>query len=314
MLLAALPAPALAQGGTNGPLEGPGGWLFAPWERPDRMELRGMPRVAALFRQVAALLAAAGIRPGFLLVPAKARVHRDSLPPGLSFTPEGARRHAAMLEELRPAFPLLPDLDAAFAAARQAQPGEELFFRADSHWRPEAAALAAAEVARLLPAAAPLPPARALGLALGPEETRLRTQLDLAQLLPPARRAAFPPEPYRIRPPQRARPSALLDAAPAEVAVVGSSLVAPELNFHAELSARLGRPVSLHWRVQTRGPFDILLTYLRGEGFRQERPRLLLLCQPESGLMFGPESRAVYPETAMAPEAFLAGVRQALAP
>jgi len=311
-LLAALPAPALAQGDSGLPLQGPDGWLFSPWERPDRMDLRGMSRVTALFREVAGLLAQAGIRPGFVVVPAKARVHRDSLPPGTAFTRDGERRYATLLAELRPAFPLLPDLEALFAAARRTWPAAGMFFRADSHWKPEAAALAAAEVARLLPGVIDLPPSRDPGIPLGPPETRQRTHLDLVQLLPRAQRAAFPPESYRIRPPQRARPSELLDLAPADVAVVGSSLVAPELNFHGELSAHLRRPVSLHWRVQTRGPFDILLTYLRSAAFRQERPRLLLLCQPESGLMFGPDSRAIYPETHMTVDAFLSGIRQAL--
>jgi len=310
--LAALPLPARASVEFGmPPLRGRDGWLFLGWEHPARMEPTASEnRVTGLLNQAGELLRAAGMVTGFVLIPAKTRVFADMLPDA-PFGPAAEGRYRAALEGLRRGFQVVPDLAGLFAAQRRAGGGEELFFRLDTHWRPAAAALAAAETARML---SPLLPGRpGNGMRLGPAVREQRQRRDLGDLLPAAERAALPVESYMIRRPAPARAAGLLDEARPEVAMFGSSFMAPEFNFHAELSAALDRPVSLHWRVQTRGLFRTLLDYLEGPEFRRQRPRAILLSHPENAMGLNPESRGAYPETAMPGAAFLDGIRRALA-
>jgi alginate O-acetyltransferase complex protein AlgJ len=276
------------------------------------MSLGNLPRVSGLLRDGAALLREKGIEVGFIVVPSKYRIYRDMLPPGHGFMDIAENRLSLILEELRRGSPLVPDLAAALLAQRLASPRDNLFFKADTHWTPAGAASAAAEVNRQIRTAVRLPASRAPGVRLAPAVTQTRLRRDLLDFLPPADRGAHPPEAYQVRLPVAAR-GALLDAPVSDITVVGNSFMAPEFNFHNELSALLERPVALEWQVQTVGPFKTMLDYLNGQLFRRERPRLVLWTVLENVMTINPENRGAYPESHMTGAAFLDGIRQALA-
>jgi len=295
-----------------GAIRGRESWLFLQWDDPAQMSLGNLPRVSGLLRDGAAILREKGIEVGFIVVPAKYRIYRDMLPPGHGFLDIAEQRLGLILEELRRGSPLVPDLAAPLLAQRRASPQDNLFFKADTHWAPAGAAVAAAEVNRQIRVAVRLPPARAPGVRLAPPVTQTRLRRDLLEFLPPADRGAYPPEPFQIRLPVAAR-GALLDAPVSDVTVLGNSFMAPEFNFHNELSALLERPVALEWQVQTVGPFKTMLDYLTGQLFRRERPRLILWTVLEGVMTLNPENRGAYPESHMTGAAFLDGMRQAVA-
>jgi alginate O-acetyltransferase complex protein AlgJ len=308
-----LAAPALAQGQQS--LRGRDGWLFFFWDDPVRMDM-GPPvaRVTSLLKEATQLIEAKNIKVGFAVVPAKSRVYRDMLPPAHPFPAEAEQRYGAILAGLRQFCPLVPDLVAAMAAHRRARPDDQLFFKADTHWTPNGAAVAAAEVARQVQAANILPASRMPGMRLAAPVTETRMRRDLVEFLPASERAAYPPERFSIRkPPAAGGRGGLLDEATSDVAVVGPSFMAPEYNFHVELSAAMNRPVALHWRNQVTGPFQTLLEYLRSPTFQRERPKFLLMSITENAVGINPENRGAYPETNMSGAAFVDGVRQALA-
>lgn len=312
----ALPALALGTGSRTASaqataIRGRDGWLFFPWDNPARVSLTGIPRVTGLLVEAAEMLRTAGIATCLAVVPSKFRIYRDRLAPDQVFDSAAEQRLSVVLAELRKGRSIVPDLGALLLAHRRNHPQDTLFFRADTHWTPLGAALSAHEVARLVRGAGILPAASAPGMRLGPPTTRMRARQDLLDLIPASERAAYAPEPYVIRPAQPAR-GGLLDAPPSDVAVLGTSFVAPEFNFHAELSAALDRPVALEWKIQTVGPYSVLLQYLRGPLFRRERPRLIVLVLLEGAMAIGPENRTAYPADAMSAADFIGGVRQAL--
>jgi len=295
-----------------GAIRGRDNWLFLQWDDPGQMSLSNLPRVSGLLRDGAAILREKGIEVAFVIVPSKYRIYRDMLPPGQGFLDIAEQRLGLILEELRRGNPLVPDLAAPMLAQRRASPQDPLFFKADTHWTPAGAAVAAAEVNRQIRAALRLPPSRAPGVRLGPIVTQTRLRRDLVEFLPSADRIAFPPEAYQIRLPVTAR-GALLDAPASDVIIIGNSFMAPEFNFHNEISALLERPVALEWKVQTVGPFKTMLDYLNGQLFRRERPRLILWTVLENVMIINPENRGAYPESNMTGAAFLDGMRQAIA-
>ena len=305
----AKPTPALAQGSA---LRGREGFLFLQWDNPAQAAITNVPRVAASFVEAANLLRAAGVETCIAVIPSKFRIYRDMLLPDQPFSAGAEQRLEVSLAELRKGPSLVPDLGALLLNHRRAHPDQQLFFRADTHWTPLAAAIAAQEIARLIRASNMLPPSRVPGVRLGPAITQNRTRRDLLEFVPAADRPAYPVEPYLIRPILPAR-GGLLEAPVSDVTVLGSSFVAQEFNFHGELSAALDRPVALEWKVQTVGPFRILLDYLASPLFRRERPRMLVITILESAMSLGPENRGAYPSHFMSGADFLRDLRLALA-
>jgi len=295
-----------------GVIRGRDNWLFMQWDDPAQVSLTSLPRVSGLLRDAAVMLREKAIEVGFIVVPSKFRIFRDMLPPGQVFPDSAEQRLGAVLEELRRANLLAPDLAAPMLAQRRTSSQENLFFKADTHWTPAGAAVAAAEVNRQIRASLRLPPSLAPGVRLGPIVTQTRLRRDLVEFLPPADRIAFLPEPYRIRPPVAMR-GALLDAPASDVIILGNSFMAPEFNFNNELSALLERPIALDWKVGSVAIFKVLLEYLNGQLFRRERPRLILLAMLENVFTINPENRGAYPESNMTGAAFLDGMRQAAA-
>lgn len=301
------PAQAQAQA-----IRGRDGWLFLPWDNPAQMNISSVPRVTGLFLEAAEILRTAGVETSIVVIPAKFRIYRDMLPPDLPFSPSAEQRLSLILTELRKGRSLVPDLGTLLLAHRRAQPQDQLFFKADTHWTPLAAAISAQEVARQIRAGANLPPAPAPGARLGPATNMVRARRDLLEFIPAADRAAYQSEPYVVRPILPGR-GGLLDAPVSDVTVVGTSFVAQEFNFHGELSAALDRPVGLDWKIQTVGPFRVLVDYLKSPLFQRERPRLLVMTVLEGAMSIGPENRGAYPQHFMPAADFIRDVREAVA-
>lgn len=309
---AALLSPSLVRGQGFSAIQGREGWLFLSTDGPAGISLDALPRIVSLWRDAAQAIEQQGIRVVIALIPSKFRVYADKLPGGPALPAEAERRLPMELEILRAGGLLVPDLLAAMAARRRAEPATNLFFKGDTHWTPSGAASAAAEIARVIQAEIRLPPSRTPGVRLGAPVTETRLQRDLVQFLPPAERANYPSETFAIRRPANSR-AGLLDDAPSDVAVIGPSFMRPEYNFATELSAALNRPVSLHWRDQNIGPYATMLEYLRGPVFRRERPKVLVWGLIEGNASLAPENRGAFPQHAMPRAEFLSGVTQALA-
>lgn len=307
LALPGLSRPAQAQAAA---IRGRDGWLFLPWDNPAQMNLSTVPRTTGLFLEAADILRRTGVETCIVVLPAKFRIYRDMLPPDQVYSDNAEQRLGMILAELRKGRSIVPDIGALLLAHRRAQPQDHLFFKADTHWTPLGAAITAQEVARAIRAAGSLPAARAPGARLGPATTMIRARRDLLEFVPAAERPNHPAEPYVIRPILPGR-GGLLDAPISDVAVVGTSFVAQEFNFHGELSAALDRPVALEWKIQTVGPFRVLLDYLRSPLFRRERPRMLVLAVLEAAMAIGPENRGAYTSHAMPAADFIRDLRQA---
>ena len=297
----------------NGTIIGRERWLFPLWDDPRAAEFVNIASSAGFINRTVRVLRQAGIETLIVLTPAKGRVYRDFLPADLGFTPEGEIRYRFALDALVQAGTLAPDLATGMQDWRTANPSSALFFKADTHWTAEGAEYAAEAVARLVNAAVELPAPARPGMALGPVATRLRPRNDLADAL--GQPAAYPLQSYRIHPPSVSRgAAALTEDDGADVAVVGSSYMAPELNFAPMLSNRLGRPVTLVWRTYDLGPYHTLLLYLRSRAFQRQRPKLIVWSFHEVGIKAGPELVAAWTEYAIGRQAFIAEVQKAVGP
>jgi len=312
--LAALPiAPSRGFEVVHGTIIGKDHWLFPLWDDPRHAEFANITSSVGFINRTVRVLREGGIETLIVLTPAKGRVYRDYLPSDLGFTADGEIRYRFALDALTQAGTLAPDLATSMQAVRAADPSSPLFFKADTHWTAEGAENAAQEVARLVDAKVQLPPAAQPGMALGPVTTRLRPRNDLADAV--GRSAAYPLQSYRVHPPVVLRSGAgLTEDDGADVAVVGSSYMAPEHNFAPMLSNRLRRPVTLLWRTYDVGPYHTLLLYLQSRAFREHRPRLIVWNFHEVGIKAGPELLDAWTEYTIGRSAFIAEVRKAVLP
>lgn len=267
------------------------GWLFL------NEELRPWPEAeAAMAERVEALarirdrLAAQNIALLVAVVPDKARVHGDRLC-GAPLSAQAAARLEGFLAalEAKNLAPLSLLLPLQALAARQ-----DAYWRTDTHWNQDGAAVAARAIA-----------ARAAGIALdrpGGFTTRHDTALtpgpgDLLRLM------GLDILPDGLRPPidrqhlaRTTEPEAgggLLDEAGApQVALIGSSY-SVNANFHGALQEALGAGVTNLARAG--GGFSgAAADYFAGATFRESPPRLIVWEIPERviGQPITPEERA----------------------
>ncbi|MBX3463764.1 MAG: hypothetical protein KF830_11380 [Planctomycetes bacterium] len=124
-------------------------WFFlAATVAPDRalFERRAAVR-QRVFATVRDAVRAAGGELFVWLVPDKARVYPEYAFAGGELPAAKAPLYGEVLGELRGLGIATADMAAALAAARTALPAEELYFRRDTHWRPQGALAAARAVA-----------------------------------------------------------------------------------------------------------------------------------------------------------------------
>jgi alginate O-acetyltransferase complex protein AlgJ len=292
---------------------GKDGWLFPIWDEVRRVEIKRLPQVVDRLGQAMDLMKGAKIQVAIVLTPVKSRIYKEFLPDDFKFTTEPDHRYAMALEQLRHTGALVPDLAAPLLAMRTAEPNKPLFFRADTHWTALGAEAAATEVARQIQDKFHLPASAQPGTKLGPLVTALQSKNDLAALLPPAQAAQYPLESFQIHQVEDGQESgALVDDDAADVVLIGNSFMQPKLGFQPMLSNQLNRPVSLVWKVHQVGPYQTLLSYLHSEAFRRQRPNLIVWNFHETDITTPSDRRDGWGQNAMAPQAFLDALRQAI--
>ena len=311
LLALPLASPALAQTGRFDPvMVGRDGWLFANWESLRPGTLPATRRVSALLAEGFGLIARAGIQVSVALVPTRARIYPEFLPAGTVVSPDAEARYGVARDAFRAAGAIVPDMAEHFLRIKQGAQ-EPVFFLADTHWRPWSAYLAAEEHARAI--APGLPASTRPGTRLGAWGQLTFREHILANLLPPAQRAAYPAERYRVRmlPPAQ---GGLLDGDTAEeVMVLGDSFALPNFGFTPMLSMALNRPVGLFHRTGNHGHWKRLTDYLEGELFRTRRPRAIIILILEGNLEHMPDQAAYFGPNAMPPAQFISRIRGALA-
>lgn len=290
---------------------GQDGWLYPAWDDVRTANARRIPRVTGVIGEAVAALKQAGIETVLLLMPPKARIYPEFLPPDFAWAPPAQARYGVGLAELAKSGALVPDLAVALQAARRAQPNDLLYLKADTHWTAVGAEAAATAVAQQVKQRLRLPPPRGPGMRLAAPSLLRQDTNDLAEMLPPAEQARYPVQSYRIHQPQQQAGGLLADAG-GDVVVIGNSFMQPKYNFAAMLSNQLDRPVTLFWKIHRFGPYRTLLDYVGGATFRAQRPKLVLWNINEGNLETSPDNAGIWGPNAMASQAFMGDLRRAL--
>jgi alginate O-acetyltransferase complex protein AlgJ len=248
-------------GGAEEVLRGRAGWLFF---RPAVESVAGpaflaprpaggrhadpRPAVLSLHRQ----LRERGIALVLLPAPAKVSVHPERLAPGSeALAPLRNPSFAAFVAEMRAAGVLVLDCAPALVAEQQ-HGGEPLYLATDTHWRPRAVELVAAQLATLIGERVALAPVDDPGYTL--EETEVEHHGDLVAMLRlPAGQDVFPPERVAVRQVVTADDLLWRPERDAEVLLLGDSFAnvyslaalgwGDGAGLAEHLSYRLGRPV-----------------------------------------------------------------------
>ena len=312
--LAGLTLPVLASGAaraeTHGlTVVGKDGWLFPLWDNLRRLDTTALQTATKALNDAVALFKAARIEVAVALLPSKARLYRRFLPADMVVAPEVDRRYGMVLAELRKPGTLAPDLDAPFT--RAAAGADPLYFKADTHWTPAGATLAATEVANAIKAKNRLPASPRPGVRLAPPVPSVHPIGDLPRFLPPAERAKYGPEPYNRVEVASSGAAGLLEDDSADVAVIGNSFMEPRYGFTPTLSSLLARPVSLFWKPNNIGVYSTLVSYVGSDSFKRQRPKLIVIGFLEVD-MTSPPNNSSWGQNAMTSEAFLAGLRSGL--
>jgi len=287
---------------------GKDGWLFPLWDKVGPLNTPEVRQTTQIMGQAIGILRSAGIATTVALIPSKSRTYRQFLPDGMRVAPDTDRRYAAAIADYRAAGAITPDIDTPFRT--RASGPDPIFFKSDTHWMPVGAEIAATETAKAVAQANVLPPSNRPGLQLGQPVAKTQPRGDLVRNLPEAQRASYAPERYQIRE-QVAGSSTLLADDAADVAMVGNSYSQPLYGFSSLLSNQLNRPVSLFWKPNNFGPYNILLSYLTSEGFKQQKPKMIVWVQLEWDIPALPTGSG-WGQNAMPAEKFLGDVRRAV--
>ena len=268
-------------------IEGKDGWLFAGWERADKVDQKALASNIALLQEAQHLLAARQINLLVMVVPAKATFYPQRLPANAALTAEIEGRYAAALARLQQAGLSTFDDKAVLQSVDKAP--QTAFFRADYHWTAWAAEASADAAAQLIAKTWPLPPSSSPGSVLG-AWTNDRHYGDLAvNFMSPEDRKRIGRDTYTVRTAPDTG-ATLLDSAPANVLVVGNSFVQPYLGFPQKLSNALGQPVGLTWNPGNISPWKTMLDAVEGASFAQHKPHVIVWQLNEARLETSPDS------------------------
>jgi alginate O-acetyltransferase complex protein AlgJ len=257
---------------------GCGGWLFLTEElRPWPGSQAAMQARAAAVHTVAAGLAAKGIALQVVLVPDKRRVETQGAC-GVPYSQQSSDRYAAWAA-LLDGLPVV-DLLTIFTGIKT-----PVYYRTDTHWNQDGAAIAAAATASATEA--PIGRDRPFHTTYGPAAKRpgdLLRLMSLSQVpdfaipLRPLPDIESPATTTETNPP--AATGGLLDDAPVpEVALIGSSY-SVNANFLGALEESLSAPVGQF--AQAGGAFwASARDYFRSPAFRETPPKLVIWEIPE---------------------------------
>jgi alginate O-acetyltransferase complex protein AlgJ len=253
-------------------------WLYLteelrPWPGGDAT----MKARADALHAVAKDLAAQNIALQVVLVPDKARVEH-AYACGVPYSVQSQGRYAAFAKLLSD-LPVV-DLLAAYSGIRN-----PLYYRTDTHWNQDGAAIAAAATASATTASVARD--RPFNTEFGVEADRagdllrlmsLETVPDLALPLRPLPDRERPATTKETNPP--ADTGSLLDDAPVpEIALVGSSY-SVNANFHGALEQAMSAPIGQF--AQAGGAFwGSARDYFRSPAFKETPPKLVIWEIPE---------------------------------
>lgn len=291
-------------------IHGRDGWLFGAWEDIRRVELRRTRELCQYLNGAVRIMRAEGLRVAICVTPAKARIYQDFLPADFQPNADATARYAAVMEELGRGEAIVFDHATQFAALRRSS-RDALFFKADIHWTPAGGAAAATELAKLVKSQASLPAPRRPGTGLGDYISMRYESNDLAGMLPPAQRARFPFEQFRVRriigAPQGV---GLIEEDGADCVIVGNSFMQTGFGFPPMFSNQLARPVALAVQVGRFGPYTTLLNYLKSDLFRNERPNLIVWHFLEGNMEVMPDHSGYWGSSAMPAAQFISELRR----
>jgi alginate O-acetyltransferase complex protein AlgJ len=292
---------------------GKNGWLFPMWDDLRNSNPIVIAKVIKTINTAVETFHDGKIIIALSLTPAKSRVYREFLPDDVQMTPASEHRYVSAYDALRKSGAVIFDQAAFFAAVRKVQPDTDLFFKADTHWKAVAAASAAAEMARQITLKQLLPPSTRPGLMLGDPHPVVQERNDLAGLLPASEQAKYPFETYYRREPVAGGQASLLEDDVSDTVVIGNSFMQPAYGYAATLSSELNRPVDLVWKVHQYSPYWTILSYLRSDAFKKQRPKLIVWNFEESDMETTADNSGAWGPNAMSPTSFLSDLRQLVA-
>jgi len=254
-------------------------WLYLMEElRPWPDAAAAMEARANALRRIYAGLTAQGVELVVAIVPDKARIEAATAC-GVPYSSQSRARLSAFTGLLG-GLPVV-DLDPVFAAEKR-----PLYYRTDTHWNQDGAALAARSIATAVKV--PLTHDHSYRTAAAPQETdRVGDLLRLMSLENvPDLAVQLRPLPDRQRTETTVETSApadtggLLDDAPVpQVALIGSSF-SVNANFHGRLQDALQAPVAQF--AEAGGAFwGSARDYFRSQAFRETPPKLVVWEIPE---------------------------------
>ncbi len=281
---------ALLNEGKQGLVVGRDGWLFTDEEFKAHTDAD--TRLSLRFNEIASInqyLNEHNVTLVLALIPAKARIYPHEL---------GERKPDALydslymdaLRQMSGQRMLAPDLYQAMIKAKadtsSHYPRPQLFLKTDTHWTPEGAAVAAAEIARTITRHTALPEADAVRFKTELADTRLYRG-DLFNYLPLGPFSDWlGPAPdelkvYVTHAEETLTQDNLFNDTAADVVLVGSSYSANSLwNFSGALQQALSRKV-MNFATEGEGPVIPLLEYLASTDLTREHPRILIWEFPE---------------------------------
>ncbi len=216
-----------------------------------------------------------------VLVPSKARMLAEHLPPRWARRAEHPRSDVAV-RALRDEGIMIVDVTSALGSTA----GAEHFFARDTHWTPDGAAAAAAEIGRALDEA---------GMLSRIDRQTYRRELDTVEPVPGdlmsflpvgrlRRLLGVPEEEARVYRADATGGSAalgLFDELSIPVSLVGTSYSRdPRWGFESALKAAIGADV-LNVAAEGEGPFEPMRAYLAGPTIDDVAPALVIWEIPE---------------------------------
>ena len=123
--------------------------------------------------------------------------------------------------------------------------------------------------------------------------------------------AKYPFQSYMHKP-VKADAGSLLDDDTPDVVVMGNSFMQPIYGFADVVSEQLDRPVALTWKVHQFSPYYDMLTFVRSDGFKKQRPKMIVWNFAETDMEVSSDNPGAWGQTAMPPAAFLSDLRKAL--
>ena len=291
---------------------GTDGWLFIAFDEVRQSDPAAIQRTTQTINEAVAALRAAKVDVAISLTPSKSRVYREYLPADLKWSPEAEKRYANSVAALRAPGTLVPDQATLFAEARKRRPADVLFFKADTHWTGPGAEMAATFVANAVKEKIRLPASAKPGVKLAPASSITQERNDLSALLPQPDQSKYPFQSYPLRKPAVSGGGDLLDDDTADVVVMGNSYMQPAYGFSDVVSEQLNRPVSLVWKVHQFSPYWNMLNYVRSDGFKKQRPKLIIWDFAETDMETAASNTGAWGQTAMSPAAFVSDLRKAL--